>query len=135
MRYPASEKAEIIRLVEQSTCRPSARWTNSASREPRFIAGMTAIARVASRRWLTIGPDQTGSGIASPTTSATRSLIWRWLCQSYRRESWPCGSPTSGSCVVTKQVPIQNDPTPPPSMITTANATTDGTMPTMKMSK
>ncbi len=31
MRYPASEKLEIIRLVEQSTCRCAPPWTSSAS--------------------------------------------------------------------------------------------------------
>ena len=44
MRYPASEKAEIIRLVEACTSRRGAHWTSSASRAPRFIVGMIAIA-------------------------------------------------------------------------------------------
>ena len=30
MRYSASDKTEIIRLVEQSPCRRDERWTNSA---------------------------------------------------------------------------------------------------------
>jgi hypothetical protein len=34
MRYPASEKLEIIRLVEESTCRCGGRWKGSASRAP-----------------------------------------------------------------------------------------------------
>ena len=36
MRYPASEKLEIIRLVEQSTCRCGGRWRSSAFRRATF---------------------------------------------------------------------------------------------------
>ena len=43
MRYPASEKLEIIRLVERSPPVGQApRWTSSAFRAPPSIAGMTA---------------------------------------------------------------------------------------------
>ncbi|MEY9186450.1 transposase-like protein [Bradyrhizobium ottawaense] len=56
MRYPASEKAEIIQLVEQSHL--------SVSRAPHSIAGMIATAREALKRWPITGLDQTGSGIA-----------------------------------------------------------------------
>jgi len=51
MRYPASENAEIIQLVEQShlpanrICRLNARWTSSASRARRSTAGMIATVR------------------------------------------------------------------------------------------
>ena len=41
MRYPASEKVEIIELVEQCICRPSAPWINSAFAARRIYAGMT----------------------------------------------------------------------------------------------
>src|SRR5215217_5561057 len=39
MRYPAGEKLEIIRLVEQSHCPCGARWRRSASRVPRSTGG------------------------------------------------------------------------------------------------
>jgi hypothetical protein len=67
MRYPASEKAEIIELVEQSHLPAERTLTNSASREPHSIAGMIATARAALKRSPTIGPGQIGSGIASRT--------------------------------------------------------------------
>jgi hypothetical protein len=44
VRYPASEKTEIIQLIEQSHCRPSAPWKSSASREPLSIDGTIVIA-------------------------------------------------------------------------------------------
>lgn len=53
MRYSASEKAEIIQLVEH-ICRQAARWTSWASPAPRFTAGMTFTVREAPRHW-TIG--------------------------------------------------------------------------------
>ena len=34
MRYPASEKLEIIQIVERSHCRRGARWNGSAFRVP-----------------------------------------------------------------------------------------------------
>jgi hypothetical protein len=77
--------------------RPSARWTSSVYREPRSIAGMIVTVRATLKHWPIIGRGRTGSGTASRTMSAARSSIWRWNCQSCRRESWPCGSPTSGS--------------------------------------
>ena len=97
MRYAASEKAEIIQLVDNRSCRPSARWTSSAYPAPRSIAGMIDIVEVALRRWLTTVPDRTVSGIASLTTSAARSSIWRWSSRSCRRGSWRCASPTRES--------------------------------------
>ena len=39
MRYPASEKLEIIQLVEESPCRCGGRWKRSAFRTPPSIAG------------------------------------------------------------------------------------------------
>src|SRR6478609_10971873 len=97
MRYPASEKAEIIELVEQSHL-PAKRTLDKLG-IPRATlyrwydryceGGVEALADHRSR------PDR--SGTASRTMSAARSSIWRWNCQSCRRESWPCGSPISGS--------------------------------------
>jgi hypothetical protein len=43
MRYPASEKAEIIELVEQSHLPAKRTLVGSAFHAPHFIAGTTAI--------------------------------------------------------------------------------------------
>jgi putative transposase len=103
MRYPASEKAEIIQLVEGNRiCRPSAHWTSSASRAPLSIAGMIAIVRAGLRRWPIIAHGQIVSGTGSRTMSAARSSTWRWIFQNCRRESWPCASPTRGSYFVSE---------------------------------
>ena len=97
MRYPASEKAEIIKLVEQSRL-PAKRTLDKLG-----------IPRATFYRWYdryrdggpearpTIAHDRTASGIASRTMSAARSSTWRWSSQSCHRESWPFGSPTSRS--------------------------------------
>ena len=69
MRYPASEKAEIIHLVEASHLPASAHWTSSASRAPPSIAGTIAIATAGSKRWPIIARGRTASGTASPTRS------------------------------------------------------------------
>jgi len=76
MRYPASEKAEIIELVEQSHL-PAKRWTSSVYREPHSIAGMIVTVRAALKHWPIIGRGRTGSGTGSRTMSAARSSIWR----------------------------------------------------------
>ena len=94
MRYPASEKAEIIQLVEQSHLPAKRTWTNSVSRAPRSTAGMTDTVRAVLRRWMTAVHDQIASGTGSRTMSAARSSTWRWIFQNCRRESWRYGSPT-----------------------------------------
>jgi putative transposase len=72
MRYPASEKLEIIRLVEQSHLPAGARSTSSAFRATfyrwydRFLTG--GVEALEDRR-----PRPTGSGTAFPTTSGIRS--------------------------------------------------------------
>ncbi len=98
MRYPASEKAGIIELVEQSHL-PAKRTLDKLG-VPRATfyrwydryreGGLEALADHRSR------PDP-ASGIASRTTSAARSSTWRWSSPSCRRESWPFGSPTRES--------------------------------------
>ena len=70
MRYPASEKVEIIELVEQSHLPAKRTWINSAFPARRSTAGMTDIVRAALRRWLTTVPGRIASGIAFPMTSA-----------------------------------------------------------------
>ena len=70
---PGSEKAEIIRLVEQSHCRPNARWTSLAYPVPRFTAGMIDIATVDLRRWLITVLD--GSRLESIPDGVRRQII------------------------------------------------------------
>jgi len=52
MRYPASEKAEIIHWSSNRTFRPSAHWTSSVSRAPHSIAGMIAASEALERKSL-----------------------------------------------------------------------------------
>ena len=97
MRYPASEKAEIIKLVEQSHL-PAKRTLDKLG-IPRATfyrwydryrdGGPEALADHRSR------PDRVWNRIRM--MSAARSSTWRWSSQSCRRESWPFGSPTSRS--------------------------------------
>jgi len=77
LRYPASRRPRSSSWSSSHTCRPSARWTSSGSRERRFTAGTIATARVALKRWPTIGRGLTGSGTGSRTMSAVRYSIWR----------------------------------------------------------
>jgi hypothetical protein len=97
MRYPASEKAEIIQLVEQSHLPAKRTLDKLGVPALRSTAGMTDIVRAGLRRWLTTVPDRIVSGIASPMMSAARSSLWHWRFLSCRRGSWLCASPTSKS--------------------------------------
>ena len=97
MRYSASEKAEIIQLVEQSHL--PARRTLDKLGIPRatFYRWYDRYRRAGLRRWMTAVHDQIVSGTGSRTMSAARSSTWRWIFQNCRRESWPYDSPTRGS--------------------------------------
>jgi hypothetical protein len=98
MRYPASEKAEIIQLVEQSHL-PAKRTLDKLG-VPRatFYRWYDRYREGAGlRRWLTTVPDQIVSGTASPMMSVARSSLWHWRFLSCRRGSWLCASPTSKS--------------------------------------
>jgi hypothetical protein len=53
MRYPASEKAEIIQLVEQSHLPAKRTLDKLGTPALRSTAGMTDIVKAALRRWLT----------------------------------------------------------------------------------
>jgi len=77
MRYPASEKLEIIRLVEQS--RLSARRTLQKLGVARStsIAGMIASSLAVSTRWRIAGLGRTGFGTAFPRRREIRSSSWR----------------------------------------------------------
>jgi hypothetical protein len=92
MRYPASEKLEIIRIVEQSHL--------SAKR----TLDQLGIARRTFYRWYdrfskaaggagrsAIGAEPVWNRI--PPASRTRSSRWRWNSLSYHRANWRCDSP------------------------------------------
>ena len=97
MRYPASEKAEIIQLVEQSHL-PAKRTLDKLG-----------IPRATFYRWYDRyregGPDALDDRRSRPERvwnripdmSAARSSTWRWIFQNCRRESWRYGSPTRGN--------------------------------------
>ena len=96
MRYPGSEKAEIIRLVEQSHL-PAKRTLDKLG-IPRATfyrwydryrdGGPEALADHRSR------PDRVWN--RSRMVSVARSSTWRWSFLSCRRGSWRCASPTRG---------------------------------------
>ena len=80
MRYPASEKLEIIRLVEQSHL-PARRTLDQLGIPSSDLLPLVRSAiRPAGRKPWRIAPQgRTGSGTASLTQSATRSSSWRWM--------------------------------------------------------
>jgi len=106
MRYPSSEKAESIELVEQSHL-PAKRTLDKPGIPratfyrwyDRYREG--GIEALADHRSL----DQTGSGIASRTRCEARSSTWRWSFPSCRRGSWPWASPTNASILSPKRRP------------------------------
>ena len=94
MRYPASEKLEIIQLVEQSAL------------PVRRTLEKIGIPRATFYRWYDLyqsgGPealdDRSRSRIASGTVfrmmSVSASFDWRWMSPRCRRGNWQCGLPT-----------------------------------------
>ena len=94
MRYPAAEKLEIIRLVEQSPL------------PVRHTLAKLGIPRSTFYRWYdrhsSGGPEalndrsprRTVSGTAFPTPSASGSSRWHSTSRRCRRASWRCASPT-----------------------------------------
>jgi hypothetical protein len=78
MRYNASDKTEIIRLVEQGNRlgRLDGRWKGSAFPDRRFTAGMTGIG-AADRKLSPIAlHDRIGFGTASRRRSEVRLSTW-----------------------------------------------------------
>ena len=103
MRYPASEKLEIIRLVEQSHL-PVRRTLDTARHSARDLLPLVRplpSRRARSARGST-APARAGSGTASPTRCASGSSTWPWTSRSCRRGSWPCASPTRRSYFVSE---------------------------------
>ena len=95
MRYPASEKLEIIRLVEQSHL--PVKRTLEQARHPQgdLLPLVRSAIRAAGRRPSTTARrGRIASGTASRTLSASGSRTWRWRSRHSRRGSWPCASPT-----------------------------------------
>ena len=90
MRYPASEKLEIIRLVERSHL-PVRRTLDKlgipSTTFYRWYERYRAFAE-AGLEDRTSGPGRV-CGTASRTTSAARSWIWPWTNRNYRPGSWP----------------------------------------------
>ena len=95
MRYPASEKLEIIRLVEQSHL-PVRRTLAKLGILP--VTFYRWYDRLQSRwarspgRQTVHGPD--GCGTASPMRCGSGSSNWPWTSPTCRRGSWRCASPT-----------------------------------------
>ena len=89
MRSPASEKLQIIRLVEQSHL-PARRTLEKLGIQPaRFYRWYD--------RFQTGGPEALEDKSpmpkrASPTTYAGGSFSWRWMSPSYPHENLPRGS-------------------------------------------
>ena len=71
MRYPASEKAEIIELVEQSHL-PAKRTLDKLSIPRATFYRTIVIVGAGLKRWPIIALDRTACGIASRMTSAAR---------------------------------------------------------------
>ena len=94
MRYSASDKTEIIRLVEQSP------WP------ARRALGKLGIPRSSFYRWYDRyqrgGPEaladrphgQIGFGTGSRRLSAVRLSTWRWINPNSARGNWRCASRT-----------------------------------------
>jgi putative transposase len=97
MRYAASEKLEIIRLVEQShlvsRClliatnkyRHDTRWKHSAFPAPPSTAGMTASRRAVWKRWRIANRAPSGSGIAFQIPCGNGSILFACRDQSDAR--------------------------------------------------
>jgi transposase-like protein len=92
MRYPASEKLEIIGLVEQSSL--PVRRTLEKLCTPPSTAGTIATRPVDRKLWTTGSLARIASGTAFPTMSASASSTWRWTSPRCQRGNWRCASPT-----------------------------------------
>jgi hypothetical protein len=73
MRYPASEKLEIIRLVEGSHLPTKRTLDKLGIPRTTFIAGMTGICRVGQKRLRIAVAGRHGSGTAFQSQCARRS--------------------------------------------------------------
>jgi transposase-like protein len=82
MRYSASDKTEIIRLVEQSHL-PARRTLEKLG-----------IPRSSFYRWYDRYQRGGPEGTAPQRLSAARLSIWRWISRNSARGNWQCASRT-----------------------------------------
>jgi hypothetical protein len=92
MRCPASEKAEIIELVEQSHLPAKRTLDKLGIPRSTFYRWYDRYREGGIEHCQITAFDRIESGIASRMTSAARSSTWRWRFRNYRRESSLCGS-------------------------------------------
>ena len=102
MRYPASEKLEIIRLVEQSHLGSGPLWTSWALRRPPFIAATIAFWPLATPVLRIATAAQAGCGTVSRMMSGGRASILPWRRRNCRPGSWPSGLRTPGATLSRK---------------------------------
>ena len=76
MRYPASEKLEIIRLVEQSHLPVRRTLTQIGIPRSTFYRWCDQYQLVGQRHWSIAALGLIGCGIVSPMTSAQGSSHW-----------------------------------------------------------
>jgi transposase-like protein len=94
MRYSASDKTEIIRLVEQSHL--PARRTLEKLGIPRssFYRWYDRYQRGGPEALADRPHGPIGSGTVSQRLSAARSSTWRWINPNSARGNWRCASRT-----------------------------------------
>ena len=97
MRYPASEKLEIIRLVDRPTWASGPLWTSRALRRPPFIAGTIAFWPLATPVLRIATAARAGCGTGSRMMSGGRSSILPWRRRNCRPGNWPSGLRTPGA--------------------------------------
>ena len=91
--YPACEKLEIIRLVEQSHL-PVRRTLDKLGIQPaRFYRWYDRLQTGGPRRWKTRHQGRSTSGTASPRQYANGSFSWPWMSRSYHHGNWPHALP------------------------------------------
>ena len=88
MRYPASEKLEIIRLVERSHLPVRRTLDKLGIPTTTFYRWYDRYRAFGEAGLEDRPPGPAGSGTASPTRSAGRSSSWPWKSRSCRRGSW-----------------------------------------------
>ena len=96
MRYAASEKLEIIRLVKDHTCLLNGHWRSWAYHARLSIAGMIGIYSAEKLVLKIANPIRGASGTAFPTRCAKPCWIWHWNGQNLAHESWRSPSLTNG---------------------------------------
>jgi Helix-turn-helix domain len=79
MRYPASEKLEIIRLVEQSHLPARRTQEKLGVSRATFYRWCDLYQTGGPRPWKTDLPGRTASGTEFPTMCLVRSCNWPWM--------------------------------------------------------